>query len=68
MDGKDEISVDISEALDRALQIVPMTGAEIVKAGLTGGWERTDVAEGAIWVRRQRKKRREQRYRAPIRS
>ncbi len=43
--------------LDRALQTTPMTGAEIVKAGLLGGWE--SVPDGETWVVEQRKKRRD---------
>jgi hypothetical protein len=47
--------------LDRALTIVPMTGTEIVKAGLVGGWEEAGIADGASWVDEQRSKRRERR-------
>ena len=49
------------EDLDRALKTVPMTGAEIVKAGLVGGWEGTGISDGASWVDEQRSKRRERR-------
>jgi len=47
------------EGLDPSPKIVPMTGAEIVKAGLIGGWEGTP--EGTAWVREQRARRRERR-------
>lgn len=49
------------EALDRALTTVPMTGAEIVKAGLLGGWEDAGITDGASWVDEQRSQRRERR-------
>jgi hypothetical protein len=47
--------------LDRALQTTPMTGAEIVKAGLLGGWENAGINDGAGWVEEQRRARRERR-------
>ena len=37
----------------------PMTGAEIVAAGLTGGWADQGIPDGAAWVEAQRRKRRE---------
>jgi hypothetical protein len=37
----------------------PMTGKEIVNAGLQGGWE--NAPEGAAWVDEKRQKRRERR-------
>jgi hypothetical protein len=49
-----------SEELARALEIEPMTGAEIVAAGLAGGWEAEGIADGAEWVERQRRRRSEQ--------
>ncbi|HVU12985.1 MAG TPA: hypothetical protein VHD90_17020 [Phototrophicaceae bacterium] len=39
----------------------PMTGAEIVAAGLTGGWKDEDILDGAAWVEAQRRKHKEQR-------
>lgn len=50
-----------SEELAQALRIEPMTGAEIVAAGLTGGWEGEGIEDGAEWVDRQRRRRRGQR-------
>lgn len=35
----------------------PMTGAEIVAAGLTGGWSHLDISDGAEWVNEQKRKR-----------
>jgi len=46
------------EELDALLTIEPMTGAEIVAAGLTGGWKDLDIPDGARWVNEQRQKRR----------
>jgi hypothetical protein len=66
--GEARITIEIpteakwtSEDLDRALTTVPMTGAEIVKAGLVGGWEGRGITDGASWVDEQRSKRRERR-------
>jgi hypothetical protein len=59
-----EIPVEMakpSEALTRSLQIEPLTGAEIVAAGLTGGWAEEGITDGAAWVEEQRRKRRERR-------
>jgi hypothetical protein len=50
-----------SEDLDDALKIVPLTGAEIVQAGLLGGWADEGIADGETWVEELRQKRREQR-------
>lgn len=47
------------DELAELLQIRPMTGAEIVAAGLTGGWADLDIPDGATWVEEQRRKRRE---------
>jgi hypothetical protein len=47
--------------LDRVLQTTPMTGAEIVKAGLLGGWEGMGINDGAGWVEERRRARRERR-------
>jgi hypothetical protein len=51
------------EDLDRALQTTPMTGADIVKAGLVGGWENAEIEDSARWVEEQRQARRERRQR-----
>jgi len=51
------------DELKRALQITPMTGAEIVAAGLTGGWEDMGITDSVAWVAEQRRKRRERRLR-----
>ena len=49
--------------LDRVLQTTPMTGAEIVKSGLIGGWEAAGIDDSARWVEEQRQARRERRHR-----
>lgn len=49
------------EELAEMLTVEPLTGSEIVAAGLTGGWRDLDVADGAAWVEAQRRKRRERR-------
>jgi len=41
--------------LDDALKIVPMTGAEIVQAGLLGGWADEGIADSAAWVEELRR-------------
>src|SRR5262245_28005154 len=38
------------EELDQALTAVPLTGTEIVNAGLTGGWSDTEIPDCAKWV------------------
>lgn len=53
-------SVWSPEDLEQALRIEPLTGAEIAKRGLLGGWADQNLPEGAEWVEIQRQKRREQ--------
>ena len=50
-----------SEELDRALQVTPLTGAEIVEAGLLGGWSDAGISDSTAWVEEQRRRRRERR-------
>ena len=40
-------------------RIEPMSGSEMVKAGLTGGWENQGITDSVEWVEEQRRKRRE---------
>jgi hypothetical protein len=49
------------EELKRLLQAKPLSGAEIVKAGLVGGWSDEGIADGQAWVDSQRQTRRENR-------
>lgn len=36
--------------LDEALRIIPMTGSQIVEAGLLGGWEDEGITDSTEWV------------------
>ena len=47
--------------LDRALGTIPLTGSEIVQAGLTGGWAERGITDGEGWVRERRHRRQEER-------
>lgn len=49
------------DELEALMTIEPMTGREIVEAGLTGGWQDLDISDGAAWVTEQCRKRRERR-------
>jgi hypothetical protein len=48
-----------SQELAEALRIEPLTGAEMIAAGLTGGWEGAGIEDSIEWVARQRHGRRE---------
>ena len=48
-----------SADLDQTLKASPMSGAEIVQAGLTGGW--SGISDGADWVEEKRRQRRVER-------
>jgi hypothetical protein len=68
--GEARITIEIpsdrgwtSTDLDRMLRVAPMSGVEIVKAGLLGGWEDAGIHDGASWVDEQRQTRRERRHR-----
>jgi hypothetical protein len=47
--------------LDELLTPAPMTGREIVAAGLTGGWHDLNIEDGATWVEKRRRAQREAR-------
>lgn len=47
------------ETLKALLQLEPLTGRQIVEAGLTGGWEHEGITDGQSWVEEQRRKRAE---------
>lgn len=66
--GDARITIEISpgeawtqEELERAVRIEPMSGSDIVKAGLAGGWEGRGITDSVEWVEEQRRKRRERR-------
>ncbi len=43
------------EEIAEMMKIEPMTGAEIVAAGLTGTWADLGITDGAEWVNEQRR-------------
>jgi hypothetical protein len=45
------------EEIAAFMQVEPLTGAEIVAAGLTGGWEHMGITDSVEWLREQRLKR-----------
>lgn len=47
------------EELERAVRIEPMSGSEMVKEGLTGGWEHLAITDSVEWVEKQRRERHE---------
>lgn len=47
------------EEIEQMMKVEPMTGAEIVAAGLTGGWADMGISDGAEWVNEQKRKRQE---------
>jgi hypothetical protein len=64
--GEARITIEIPaesrpDSVGEALRIEPMTGAEIVRAGLLGGWKDEGITDGAAWVEEVRRKRRENR-------
>jgi len=66
--GEARITIEIpmesgssSADLDQALKASLMTGAEIVRAGLMGGW--SGISDGADWVEEKRRQRRVERSR-----
>lgn len=56
-----DISPLTDDDITRLMQTTPMTGAEIVAAGLTGGWRDLDISDGTAWVEDVRRKRKERR-------
>lgn len=61
--GEARITIEIpvepawtSDELDRALEVVPLTGAEIVRSGSTGGWSDKKIDDGEEWVQEQRRR------------
>lgn len=67
--GDVDITIDIpdvdeqftpSEVRD-LLTFIPTSGADVVAAGLVGGWEHKNITDPVVWVDEQRRKQREQR-------
>ncbi|MBI1258313.1 MAG: hypothetical protein GC204_12645 [Chloroflexi bacterium] len=63
--GEVEIAIELpaqewtDEEIRQIMRPDPMTGAEIIAAGLTGGWKDEGIVDGALWVEDQRRKRKE---------
>jgi hypothetical protein len=49
------------DELSHLMTTEPLTGAEMIEAGLIGGWYEEKIQDGQTWVDFQRQKRREQR-------
>ncbi len=49
---------EIPKELRALLAVEPLTGAEIVEAGLVGGWADEGLPNGQDWVESQRRERR----------
>jgi len=47
------------EEIKELLTFTPTSGAEIVAAGLVGGWEDMNITDSVAWVEEQRRKQRE---------
>ena len=47
------------EEITGLLKSEPLTGAEIVAQGLTGGWKELGITDSVAWVEEQKRKRRE---------
>lgn len=56
-----DVSPLTEQEMDELVQTTPLTGAEIVAAGLTGGWSDLNIADSAAWVEDVRRKRKENR-------
>ena len=54
-----EIPAESEPVGSEYLRVQPMTGEEIVKAGLVGGWEDLGITDSQSWLDEQRRKRRE---------
>jgi hypothetical protein len=62
--GEAEVTIEISpeepwsqQDLEDLLRPEPLTGREIVAAGLAGGWEDLGIPDGQTWVEAQRRRR-----------
>lgn len=54
----DDLSFTKAEIQD-LLTFTPTSGADVVAAGLTGGWEDMGITDPVAWVEEQRRKQRE---------
>lgn len=66
--GKVQVTIETledrltDEQIKEFMRIEPMSGAEIVAAGLTGGWEEMRITDSVAWLQEQRNKRRQRNY------
>lgn len=49
------------EEIQELMTFTPTSGADVVAAGLVGGWEDKGITDPVAWVEEQRRKQREQR-------
>lgn len=56
-----EVETFTEEEVKNLLIFTPKTGAEIVAAGLMGGWQDMGITDPVAWVEEQRRKQREAR-------
>lgn len=54
IDGEAEITIVVKNE-----ESEPLTGAEIVARGLTGGWKDLGIEDSVAWVKEQKRKPRE---------
>jgi hypothetical protein len=67
--GEVDITIEIPQAAEtfteeeiaELLTFKPTSGAEVVAAGLTGGWEHKNITDPVEWVEEQRRKRKARR-------
>ena len=62
--GEAQITIEVPSESSlglEALRIEPMSGKEIVRAGLLGGWKDEGITDGSAWVEEVRRKRRDSR-------
>lgn len=62
--GEAHVTIEVGETepwppedVADALRVEPRTGAEIVAAGLLGGWADQGIADSTEWVAEQRRRR-----------
>jgi hypothetical protein len=51
----------VEDELGSPLTTEPRTGAEIIAAGVIGGWSEEEISDGQSWVDSRRRERRAQR-------
>lgn len=67
--GDVDVTINIPDAdeqftpdeIQDLLTFTPTSGADVVAAGLVGGWEDKNITDPVAWVEEQRRKQREQR-------